>query len=174
MRFDRRFVGVAMSMLLAVSTAMPAAAEGEAKAEKKSLTIKSPATFEKGVVLREAVKAECLLPTKLPAYIRDYAKKRSEVTLAEKIGKSKGRTLSVVFEEVREAGTAGPKSVTVKGELRDDGKVVGTIRARRSTMGGPLGAFGGACGILHRCLKALGKDLAGWADDPEMNVEMLN
>jgi len=172
MKIDRRFVGIAMSVLLAVSIAVPASAEGEAK--KKPLTIKSPATFEKGVVLREAVKAECQLPTKLPAYIQDFAKKRSEVTLAEKIGESKGRTLSVVFEEVREAGTAGPKAVTVKGELRDGGKVVGTIRARRSTIGGPLGAFGGACGILHRCLKALGKDLAGWAEKPEMNVEMMN
>jgi hypothetical protein len=175
MRPDRRCFRVLLCVLLVALAPIAASAdEKKADEEKKPLTILSPVTFKKGVTVRDAVKAECDLLTKLPAYIKNFAEKNAEVTLAESLDKSKGRTLRVEIEEVREAGTVGPKSMTVTGELRDGGKVIGTIRARRSSMGGPLAAFGGACGILHRCEKALGKDLAGWIEKPAMNVEMNN
>lgn len=138
------------------------------------LTIVSPTTYKNGLVVRDAVKAECGLLEKVPAYIKQFAEKNGSVALASTTKGATGKTLVVEIEEIGEAGTMGPKSMTIKGELRENGKVIGTIQARRSTMGGPFGMFGGACGILHRCAKALGKDLAGWIEQPAMNVEMMN
>jgi hypothetical protein len=165
MKLDRWRIVVLVGMLLVVS--IPAAAE-------EPLTIVSPTTYKAGLEVRDAVKAQCGLLEKVPAYIEEFARKNGPVTLATTTKGAKGKTLVVEIEEIREAGTMGPKSLTIKGELRSGGKLVGTIQARRSSMGGPLGMFGGACGILHRCAKALGKDLAGWIENPAMNVEMTN
>ena len=86
----------------------------------------------------------------------------------------KGRVLRVTIEDVLVGGFGGPKALTVAGELRENGKRIGTIRARRTTMGGPFGVFGGVCGMLRRCARTLGKDLAAWLEAPAMDVVRTN
>lgn len=161
----RLVLGIALLLGLAAPVSSASAADG-------TLTIISPIHYKDGITVRDAVKAECGLLERVPGYVKDFAEKKGKVELSAEPA-AKGRTLSIEIEEIRESGTVGPKSLTVTGELKEGGKVIGTIRVRRSSMGGPFGAFGGACGILHRCAKAIGKDIAGWLEKPAMNVEML-
>ena len=143
-------------------------------AAAESLTIVSPVGFEDRSRVRDAVEAECELQTKVPAYIKAYAEKRAVVTLAPDAKGARGRVLRVKIAEVDESGRAGPKALTIDGELLENGRVIGTIRARRTSIGGPLIGFRGQCGVLHRCAKALGKDVARWLEAPAKGVELMN
>jgi hypothetical protein len=139
------------------------------------LTIISPTTFREGLVVRDAVKEECGILEKVPGYIEEYAQKNGTVTTTPKSPGTNGRVLTVEITEMTEVGGwMGPKSITISGTLRDKGKVVGTINARRTTMGGPFGVFGGVCGMYSRCAKALGKDVSEWLEAPAMGVEKIN
>jgi hypothetical protein len=69
---------------------------------------------------------------------------------------------------------SGPKSVTVKGELREDGKVIGSFTASRFSGGGAWGGFKGTCSIFGRCIKVLGEDIAAWLKKPTMNAALGN
>ena len=161
-----RLSGFLITTLYLLATA--AVASGD------SLTIVSPVDFEDRKSVRDAVEAECELQTKVPAYIEAYARKHSSVRLAPDAKDSRGRVLRVTIAEVEESGPAGPKALTIDGELLENGRVIGTIRARRTSIGGPLVGFRGQCGILHRCAKALGRDVARWLEAPAMNVELMN
>lgn len=162
----RRLLASVLTIGSFVLFALPVAAD--------SLTILSPIDFADREQVRDAVEAECELQTKVPAYIKAYAEKRASVTLAPDAKGARGRVLRVEIAEVRESGRAGPKALTIEGELVENGRVIGTIRARRTSVGGPLVGFRGQCGILHRCAKALGKDVARWLEAPAMGVELMN
>jgi len=156
---------LALALVFAASTAW---AGGE-------VTIVSPAEYKDGILVSDAVKAECELPTKVPAFVHEFAEEEDfVVTLADgKVGK-KGRVLRVTIEVGLVGGWGGPKALTISGELRENGKVIGTIKARRTSMGGPFGAFKGVCATLGRCAKTLGKDLAEWLEAPTMDVVKTN
>lgn len=139
-----------------------------------ALTIVSPTDFKAGIKVSDAVKAECDLPVKVPLYIKQFAEKSSSVKLTKVPTGKKGRVLRVSIEDVLVSGFGGPKALTIAGELRENGKLIGTISARRTTMGGPFGAFTGVCGMLSRCAKTLGKDLAEWLEAPAMDVIKTN
>ncbi len=161
-----RWIGFVLACLLVFASASATAGD--------ALTIASPVDFKAGIMVSDAVKAECELLTKVPMYIKQFAEKTSSVKLAEgSIGK-KGRVLRVTIEDVLVSGFGGPKALTIAGSLRENGKLIGTITARRTTMGGPFGAFTGVCGLLSRCAKTLGKDLAEWLEAPAMDVVKTN
>jgi hypothetical protein len=135
------------------------------------LTILSPVSYKDGITVRDAVKAECDLLEKVPGFIEEFAKKNNSVKLVEDIAGAKGRVLKVEIVNVGESGRG--KSLTITGELREKGKVIGTITARRTSMGGPFG-FGGVCRSLQRCAKTLGKDVSAWLEKPAMDVKLTN
>jgi hypothetical protein len=60
--------------------------------------------------------------------------------------------------------------MTVKGELYDRGKQIGSFRAKRYTTGGAFGAFKGTCSIIGRCTKTIGEDIARWLAAPTQNA----
>jgi hypothetical protein len=137
------------------------------------LTILSPVSYKDGITVRDAVKAECDLLEKVPGFIEEFAKKNNSVKLVEDIAGAKGRVLKVQIADIGERGGPSAKSLTITGELREKGKVIGTITAQRTTMGGPWG-FGGVCRSLQRCAKTLGKDVAAWIEQPAMDVNLTN
>ena len=67
---------------------------------------------------------------------------------------------------------SGPKWMSVKGELYDRGKQIGSFRAKRYSTGGAFGAFKGSCAIIGRCTKAIGQDIAGWLGAPTQNAQL--
>lgn len=161
-----RWIGFVLALVLIFASSFALAGN--------AVTIVSPADFKSGIVVSDAVKAECELRTRIPLYIKEAAEKDAAVNLAEgKVGK-RGRVLRVTIEDVLVGGFGGPKALTIKGELRENGELIGTISARRTTMGGPFGAFAGVCGSLHRCAKTLGRDLTEWLEAPAMDIVKTN
>jgi len=133
--------------------------------------------FGENAVIREAVKNECQLQTKLPDFVRQFANKYNiDVKLGNDISKkTKGRVL--LLEIVGTQGAAGgawsgAKAVQVKGGLYDNGKLVGDFVAARYSGGGMWGAYKGTCSILGRCVKTLGKDIAKWLQNPSKNSRL--
>ena len=89
------------------------------------------------------------------------------------LDRKKGRVLALEITEVHAPGGgafSGPKWMSVKGELFDNGKQIGSFRAKRLSTGGAFGGFKGTCAIIGRCSKTLGSDIAGWLGSPTPNA----
>jgi hypothetical protein len=169
MRFNATARLIALSLFAALLGPPAAAAQGE------TLTILKPVGFAERSFVRDAVRKECQLQDKLPQFIAEYAKGDfGEITFLDGAGggDAPGKVLFVEITEVNESGnawTGRSKALAIEGELREDGKVIGSFRSRRATQGGAFGGYKGACSFLGRCAKALGKDVAEWLKNPEMN-----
>ena len=162
-----RWIGCVLALVL-IFASSSAWAGGAVK-------VVSPVDYKADILLSDAVRAECELPTKVPMYIKQFAEEKDfSVELADAGVGKKGSVLRVTIEDVLVGGWGSPKALTVAGELRENGKLVGTIRARRTSMGGAFGAFKGVCGTLARCAKTLGKDLTEWLEAPAMDIVKTN
>jgi hypothetical protein len=121
-----------------------------------------------------AVRDQCALQTKVPEFIQQAA--GSSVELVDgALDKKKSRVLELEISEVHAPGGgafSGPKWMSVKGELYDKGKQIGSFRAKRYSTGGAFGGFKGTCSIIGRCTKAIGDDIAGWLGAPTQNAEL--
>jgi hypothetical protein len=114
----------------------------------------------------EKVKDECKLQTKVPHFLSEYA---GDVELVDGSLGSSGRTLTLEIGDVHASGGgafSGPKTVTVTGVLRENGKSIGNFVATRFSGGGAFGFYKGTCAIAGRCAKAIGKDIADWLKSP--------
>ncbi len=126
--------------------------------------------FGKDAVVRQAVKNECHLLTKLSGFVKSYADDQY-ANIIENATKSStaGDLLSIEIVSLHGSGGgawSGAKSVTIKGKLIKKGKLVADFTARRVSGGGMFAAYKGTCAILGRCVKTLGKDIAGWLKNP--------
>jgi hypothetical protein len=117
--------------------------------------------------VREAIRNECDLEAHMGRFLADAAKGQVEVVKG-KADQAKGRVFDVKITGVWAAGGPyGAASVLVEGQLKEGGKVVGTVAARRNTTRG-----GGACSKLHVSARAVAKDLAGWLKNPVMDAKL--
>ena len=118
------------------------------------------------------VKEECDLQSKIPAFVSQAAGASVQVVDGA-LNRKVGRVLEMEITEVHAPGGgafSGPKWLTVKGELYDRGKQIGSFRAKRYTTGGACGAFKGTCSIIGRCTKTIGEDIAKWLAAPTPNA----
>lgn len=154
--------------LLLTLTAYPAFA-GE------TLNLRATAPYDKNLVVPSAVKAECGLETKIPAFIQEYAKGQFDNVNLVDNSTAKGKLLSVKITGLVGTGGgawSGAKQVAIDGVLTENGKTIGTFKGARVSGGGAFGAYKGTCSILGRCVKALGKDVAVWLKKPTMNARL--
>lgn len=80
-----------------------------------------------------------------------------------------GRNLVMEISDAQSSGNAfigHRKSVSAKGRLYENGKLISSFRASRVSMGGAMGAFKGSCTVIHACGHAIGKDVARWLASP--------
>jgi len=130
--------------------------------------------FAANAAVPAAVRDQCELQTKVPEFIAQSA--GSSVELVDgALDRKKGRVLELEITEVHApggGGFSGPKWLTVKGELYDKGKQIGSFRAKRFSTGGAFGGFKGTCAIIGRCTKAVGGDIASWLGSPTPNAEL--
>jgi hypothetical protein len=121
-----------------------------------------------------SVKTECHLGENLSQYVMENAQKRGmTITRAADLSASSpGRVVTMEIMSAVSDGnafTGHHKSMSVKGSLYQDGKLIGNFRARRVSMGGAFGEFKGNCQVLDRVNKELGEDIAEWMLAPGMN-----
>jgi hypothetical protein len=163
----RSLVAIAFAAGLA-SFALASSAAAEPVKVRRSIPFASTAQVP------PAVKEQCQLETKLPEFLSQAAGgsvQRVDGALNRKVG----RVLEMEITEVHAPGGgafSGPKWMSVKGELYDRGKQIGSFRAKRVTTGGAFGAFKGTCSIIGRCSKAIGEDIARWLAAPTQNAEI--
>ena len=122
-----------------------------------------------------AVRDECQLQTKVPEFVSRGRGGQRPAGGRDRSIASAGRVLEMEITDVHAPGGgafSGPKWMTVKGELYDRGKQIGSFRAKRSSGGGAFAAYKGTCGIIGRCAKTLGQDIATWLASPTQNAQL--
>lgn len=137
---------------------------------KDVVTISQFTPFAEDSHATDAVKEECGLEERLPKYLKSYAKKHTTVEFTtESLENVEGKTLYLEFEQVFApggGGYSGAKSVSVVGELKENGEVVGTLTVDRAAL---FGMVPGTCSMLKRVAKKLGQDIGAWLETPEMD-----
>jgi hypothetical protein len=160
---------IALTLLVALVGLSPVAASAGG-----TLTILKPIDYDADAVVRQAIRDECGVQTNLPDFVASFAQPNfSDIQFSDKLtSSSPGRALFITVTNITETGnsfTGKQKSMTIKGELREKGKVIGSFRGSRNTMGGFMGGYKGHCAFVGRCAKALAKDVAAWLNNPGMN-----
>jgi len=137
---------------------------------KDVVTISQFIPFAEDSHATDAVKEECGLEERLPKYLKSYAKKHTTVEFTtESLENVEGKTLYLEFEQVFApggGGYSGAKSVSVVGELKENGEVIGTLTVDRAAL---FGMVPGTCSMLKRVAKKLGQDIGAWLETPEMD-----
>ena len=154
-RFVRRVASSAVGALCLF--ALSAQAGGK-------LTVPEKVSFAKSADVRAAIKAECKLPERFPAYIKKYTS-AYDVELGSGKGAS-GDVLSVEITKAQGIGGGlhgGRKYFGARGTLTSKGKVIGSFEAERGTTGG---SWGGACKSLNRAAAGVAKDIGKWLEKP--------
>jgi hypothetical protein len=151
-----------LSMLLpvvALALAAPAAMADSVKIGAK-VPYADPAS------VRDAIKKECDMETNMSQYLQEFAKGTVEV--ASDLKDAKGKIFDAKIGGVWAAGGPwGAASILVEGELRENGKVVGTVASRRNTSRG-----GGACQKLMVSGRKVAEDIAEWLKAPTMDAKL--
>ncbi len=155
------------------------AAKVEAQAQTYTGTgvlVIKPVAFKKDIYVRAAVKQQCNLDGKLTQFIEQYAADQyADIITDSGRAPKNAQVLTVVIEEVVGGGGgawSGAKAVKVKGTLTKNGRVIGDFIARRYSGGGFFGAYKGTCAIMGRCVKALGRDIAEWLQNPTRHAAL--
>ena len=142
-------------------------------AQADTVTISASTPFAEDSGASSQVRNECEFENRLPNYIKKAAKKRVDIEMsADPLDSAQGRVLFLETTKVFApggGGYSGSKSVTVVGELKENGEVIGSLTARRHTM---FGMMPGTCSILKRVAKKLGQDIAIWLAEPTMDAKL--
>ncbi len=143
-------------------------------AGEDTLFLQRVATYAKNTAVSGAVRRECDLESKIPLFVKKYA--RSDVKYVDNAAAVKnGKVLVIEITDVLGSGGgawSGAKSLTIHGVLKDNGKEIASFDARRISGGGAFGGFKGTCSILGRSAKALGKDVALWLRNPAPGAKL--
>lgn len=133
-----------------------------AQAAGGTLTVPKKITFQKGASIPDAVRKECGLEEKAAEAVRnDMTGRFDKVVSADSVSaKTTGKALEMHITGVLAPGGgawSGPKTVTIKGTLWENGKALGNFTATRGTTRGH-----GTCGMLERDAKAIAGDIGNW------------
>jgi len=138
---------------------------GIATAEGGPIKVAREISFAETSGVRDAVRDECKLQTKVTRFLDEYSE---QVELVEDPSGSQDR-LELTITNVNATGGGawgGPKSMTVQGQLFQNGKPGPKFTASRYSGGGMFAGFKGTCSIVGRCAKTIGKDIAKWLENP--------
>ncbi|HVF35316.1 MAG TPA: hypothetical protein VND91_08330 [Candidatus Saccharimonadia bacterium] len=148
-----------------------------AAAQAVEVAVPRPVPLSEDNEIAGNIKRECELGDKLAHYIAEFGRAGGQEVrfVASDASPGDGRFLEVEIRDAMSTGNAfvgHRKSVSVRGKLHDDGRVIGSFRARRDSMGGAFGGYKGSCSVLGRTVKALGKDIVDWMAAPRMDADL--
>jgi hypothetical protein len=109
------------------------------------------------------VRKECTgLGDELPRAIARANPRVTMVRTPQELRAGKHLTIEIIQVKARAAGAlTGPKKMTVRGRLVDDGKQVADFEAERGAM-----EAAGTCRTLQKAEKDLGNDIGNWLMSP--------
>ena len=124
-----------------------------------------------------AIRADCSFPTYLPQKIVEEAASRHitvELSDADLAEVKQGRVLRIktlYLEASDGGGYTGEKKARIRGELLQDGRVIGDFTIQRNTgRSWPPWSGWTACSSLERDADALAEDVAEWLTAPQMGT----
>ena len=131
------------------------------------ILVQVPAVFDPQAPVGDAVRAECAVDMLLGNFVYDRVRARFPESASVKQATATGteKVLYVTILSVHAAGGgawSGRKSMAVRADLLQAGKVIATTVKERRSGGGAFGGSMGTCAILERVTAALGADIAGW------------
>jgi len=136
-----------------------------AQAEEK-IRVQVPAILDAGAGVGDAIKRDCSLESLMGSHaFESVSKKFPGSTRVEKTQGEQGKVLKLTITSVIGAGGgawSGPKTMTVRADLLESGKVVASTVKSRSSGGGAFGGMKGTCQIFERVMTTLGSDVAAW------------
>lgn len=131
------------------------------------LLVQVLAVLDPSAPINAAVRSECNVQALVGNAVFSEVKQRvpgAEPAAAPRdTGGAKALRLTLV--SVRGVGGgaySGPKSMNLKVELTQNGKVLQSTVLHRDSLGGVWGGVKGTCSIFERVAVALGKDVAAW------------
>lgn len=135
------------------------------------LFVQVPATIAPEARANPAVKSECRVDALVGRQVLQEVAQRwpgsQPAAVPAQAGKDKFVRLTLVSVfGVGGGAWSGPKSMTVRVDLTQSGKVLQTTTLTRTSSGGFWGATMGTCQIMERIAGTLGKDVAGWLPVP--------
>jgi hypothetical protein len=165
-----RFVGLRVLLIALAAAGWLLLAAGAASAQATKVPRAIP--YASNAAVPAAVREQCQLETKVSEFLAASA--GSSVQLIDgPVSRKSGRVLEMEITEVHAPGGgafSGAKWMTVKGQLFEGGKSIGSFRAKRFSTGGAFGGFKGTCAIIGRCARAIGQDIASWLTAPSQNA----
>jgi hypothetical protein len=125
-----------------------------------------------GINMRENIETQCHLQTLIPEAIAAQATRRGiRIQLTAPGESGSGRVLTIVIEGVLgAAGGAwtGTKSLILRGELRDDGALVGSFVAREQQ----TALTQNTCEALATCGRKLAGHIVKWLKSPTLKARL--
>lgn len=148
------------TFLLGLGLAVPLACNASDR-----LLVQVPAVFDPGAPIAESVRAECAVDRAVGSHAFSALAARMPGTQAiadpQQAGSAKVLRLNLVSVMGVGGGRySGRKTITVRAELVQDGKLLSTRTLTRGT--GVFGMISGTCGLMEKIAMALGKDLSVW------------
>ena len=138
----------------AVATALSFAAAADAA---EPIFVQIPALFDPRAPVNDAVRRECGLDGLLGNDVFEQVKATfpDSTALQKPAGTEREKVLRVTILSVSAQGGglwSGGKSITVRADLVQSGKIIATTVKERGSRGGAFGQFRGTCGILERVI----------------------
>jgi hypothetical protein len=133
----------------------------------QALVVEVPARLDPSAPITEATRRECDVPGLVGNHVLADLQTRIGMGVLPLQGTepATGKVLRLTVVSARGVGGggwSGPKSMTVRAEIAEAGKVLGGFTAHRGSRGGVWGGVSGTCAIFERIAIALGKDIGGW------------
>ncbi|MBV8047709.1 MAG: hypothetical protein JO171_11180 [Paludibacterium sp.] len=138
--------------------------------------LETPVAYTPDATVVDAVKAECKVEDMLAqdvggALAKDNDGAGTIDAKADASGKTVLRLRISFVMGVLGGGWTGPKAITVKPQLFENGKMTREGKLTRWSTGGAFAAFKGTCDILKRCSKQIADDMVEWVKDPTYELD---
>ena len=140
------------------------------------VVVGSSVPYAEDADVQRRIREECVdLNTQFAQFIREFAaEKRIEVVSGDNRS-GKGLELRVEITHAVSQGNAWmghQKGSAARGALYRDGERIASVKARRYSMGGAFAGFKGSCSVLGRTVKAMGRDIGYWLENPVDGAEL--
>ncbi len=147
-------------LISALAASLPAVADD-------SLFVQVPAVFEANARIPANIKRECAVDTMLGNQaLAGISNRFGTVRAVDKPEQAGGANLVVLTilsaDGFGGGGWSGPKTMTIRADLMQNGVSLSTTTFSRASKGGMFGGMTGTCPIFDRISVALGKDVAKW------------
>jgi hypothetical protein len=155
-----------MKYLLSLFTASLAVLVPQAQAADE-VRLLTPVTYAEGGDIPDAVKSDCRSDVKLQEQVAEALRRYNHVL--DTTDTLEGRVLRLTIMQIHAnpgAAFTGPKSLSARAELLENGKVVNSTLLHSGALSIPMISFRSTCSILNKAMLKMAQRAATWVRNP--------